>query len=112
MFRNCDKGFILLEMLVALNILMFICLTLLPSYTLILNERNNLDLRQTGNELLSTELKAFINGGKPMLNRTVEAADTTYTLTWEFNVEHQKPQACISWNDQRNRLSERCGYGQ
>ena len=111
MCQNWNKGFILLEMLVALNILLFICLTLIPSYTFILNERRNIDTKHIGNELLSIELKEFIEGERSMTNRTIEVDETMYFLTWENNEEVHKPRACISWKDRSDRINERCGYG-
>lgn len=110
MLLSTNKGFVLLEMIVALSMLLFITLTIFPFSSLIMIERKNIEVQSRGNELLSDELQAFLLDSQAAKNKTLEDVGTQYKIDWTYDQSLQKWKACISWNNLQNRTVERCGY--
>lgn len=111
MSLNCNRGYILVEMLVSLSILFTICFFMVPNYLLIMNERKSMELVNIANTFLMEELHAYMFEGREKENKMMIQLDTEFHLVWRYNDKIQLDEACISWRDQRNRERKRCGYG-
>jgi type II secretory pathway pseudopilin PulG len=106
MLLKCKKGYILIEMLVSLNILLILCLFLLPNYLLVKNERINLKMTNEANSLLHEELKLVILEEKERQGKVVNINGLTYQMNWNDELD----KLCISWNNRLQRNSTRCSY--
>lgn len=111
MFLKCEKGFTLIEMLLALTIWLMLCTMLLPKLMFVLVERKNIEIMNTGNIILNEELThifqdEWIGIGDEMIVKE----NITYHIAREFNDEIEQWELCLSWKDKRNRHVERCGY--
>ncbi|MCH1624914.1 type II secretion system protein [Ferdinandcohnia quinoae] len=111
MLLKCKKGFTLLEMLIALTIWLLLCTVFLPKLTVILIERKNIEIMNTGNKILSEELaQAFQDTWFEVGEEVIVKENYSYVLMRELNENIQKWEVCVSWTDKRNRIVERCGY--
>ncbi|MFC4320745.1 hypothetical protein [Litchfieldia salsa] len=106
MLLKCKKGYILVDMLVSLNILLLICLFLIPNYLLVKNERTNLMMINEANTLLHEELKLVVLEGKERQIKTVTRNRVNYRMNWEDD----QNKLCITWVNRLNRNSTRCSY--
>ncbi|MBD8071334.1 type II secretion system protein [Bacillus sp. PS06] len=106
MLRKCDKGYILIEMLVSINILFVLCLSLLPNYFLVKNERRNLENINEANQLLHEELLHVILENSRRVDKTLVVEDMVYQLKWDKELN----ELCINWENKVQRNNKRCGY--
>lgn len=106
MLQNCEKGFTILEVLVSFSIWLLLFITLVPSYVLVKQERSNILLLNTANQLVYEEFMEIKNGSGVRENKVTERNGITYNIDWSFD----GGTVCVRWEDRRKRSEERCGY--
>ncbi|EZP76134.1 hypothetical protein H839_12694 [Parageobacillus genomosp. 1] len=105
MCKKCS-GFTLVEAVFALALLLVVTTALLPLFTQIAIERQNIALKAKAQQLLSVALHE--EDMKP--EATVADGRTTFVLR-SYYEENDMWKVCVSWNDFAGRSLERCGYG-
>jgi competence protein ComGE len=105
MCKKCS-GFTLVEAVFALALLLVVTTALLPLFTQIAIERQNIALKAKAQQLLSVALHE--EDMKP--EATVADGRTTFVLR-SYYEENDMWKVCVRWNDYAGRSVERCGYG-
>jgi competence protein ComGE len=109
MFRKFN-GFTLLETLVALNIWLFLIVSLLPQLIHLEKERYNLTLMATANQVLQEELTHYLYDSASVTFRDVVKDNKYYAISWE-EMDTNMIKICVAWKDDVDRDKEKCGYG-
>lgn len=101
---KCDKGSVMLEILVSLSLLMMAVSLLIPQTLLIIQERKNIQLRYRAQLLLKEAAAVY------MYNHVVSSViekryeHTVYTIQWK------NEKVCVMWKDSKQRENERCRH--
>lgn len=107
MWKNC-KGFTLLEVLASLVIWMVIASVLLPGLVRINQERKGFALEQQARFILTMELENVRSNDAVFQEKTVNKDGTFYSVT--LIEESFPPMLCVSYDDYRLLVKERCMY--
>ncbi|WP_242143776.1 MULTISPECIES: competence type IV pilus minor pilin ComGE [unclassified Bacillus cereus group] len=103
---KCQRGSIMLEMLVALSLLMMAVSLLLPQTLLIMQERKNIHLRYKAQLLLKREAALYVYQNQEMRTKEEKIGDTWYNVHWKGE------EVCTSWRDVKQRRMEQCRHAQ
>ncbi|KYD09664.1 hypothetical protein B4119_2512 [Parageobacillus caldoxylosilyticus] len=95
-----------MEAVFALALLLAVTTVLLPLFTQMVMERQNIALKAKAQQLLSVALHE--EHMKP--EATVVDGRTTFVLH-SYYEENDMWKVCVRWNDYAGRNVERCGYG-
>lgn len=111
MLRN-NKGFTLIEVLVASSILFLVMMTVVPINSLLTNERIISKDRYEYADQLQAELQPFIwerNKRLPATyERTINNQSVSFQITRETDVLIK---GCVRWINAREKQEEVCLYG-
>ncbi|MFT4412613.1 prepilin-type N-terminal cleavage/methylation domain-containing protein [Fredinandcohnia humi] len=111
MLLSCRRGFTMIEMLLSVSIWILLTTTLLPPFMMILLERKNGEILQSGNHFLSEKLQEAYHGSAENGEDSIVFRNgTTFHFTRSFNEELQKWELCVAWVDMQSRNNKRCGY--
>ncbi|WP_459499459.1 competence type IV pilus minor pilin ComGE [Bacillus sp. C1] len=101
---KCQKGSVMIEMLVSLSLLMMTVSLLLPQTLLIMQERKNIQLRYKAYVLLKREVGLYMyqNQLKQQKEETIDGF--MYLTYW------QGEEVCTSWKDTKQRRMEQCRH--
>ncbi|QOR65504.1 hypothetical protein IM538_17065 [Cytobacillus suaedae] len=97
----------MLEVLVSFSVWVLLIITLVPSYVLIKQERFNILLINTANQLVFEELMSIKHAARIKENKVIQRNGISYVLEWSLGDETT---VCVEWEDKRKRTVERCGY--
>jgi competence protein ComGE len=104
MCKKCS-GFTLVEAVFALALLLVITTVLLPLFTQIMVERQNIALKAKAQQILDEAL--YEENIQP--ETTVVDERTTFVIRSDHE-ESDMWKVCVRWNDYAGRSAERCGY--
>ncbi|WP_440602588.1 competence type IV pilus minor pilin ComGE [Bacillus sp. GB_SG_008] len=101
---KCEKGSVMLEILVSLSLLMMTVSLLLPQTLLIMQERKNIQLRYNAQLFLKEAAATYMYHHviSPVIEKQYE--NVTYRIRW------QDEKVCVRWQDIKRREIERCRY--
>lgn len=101
---KCEKGSVMLEILVSLSLLMMTVSLLLPQTLLIMQERKNIQLRYKAQLFLKEAAAVYMYHHviSPVIEKQYE--NVTYTIQWQTET------VCVRWKDMKQREIERCRY--
>lgn len=101
---KCEKGSIMLEILVSLSLLIMTVSLLLPQTLLIMQERKNIQLRYKAQLFLKEATAGYMYHQviSPVTEKRYE--NVTYRIQW------QAEKVCVRWKDMKQREIERCRY--
>lgn len=101
---KCEKGSVMLEILVSLSLLMMTVSLLLPQTLLIMQERKNIQLRYNAQLFLKEAAATYMYHHviSPVIEKQYE--NVTYRIQW------QNEKVCVRWKDIKRREIERCRY--
>ncbi|WP_255287356.1 type II secretion system protein [Bacillus pseudomycoides] len=101
---KCQKGSVMLEMLVSLSLLMMAVLLLLPQTLLIMQERKNIQFRYKAHSLLKREAALYMYQNQ-LKQQKEEAIDgVVYWIHW------REEEVCTIWKDTKQRRMEQCRH--
>ncbi|RYG74687.1 type II secretion system protein [Lentibacillus lipolyticus] len=104
-----NKGFTLIETIVAASLLMVIITTLIPAANLLMSERKAMEQKYTiVNELHSKLQSSLWNNRHP--SNFVKEIDGT-KATFSFATERDLLKGCVTWTNAQKREDEFCLYG-
>ncbi|CAM4127220.1 competence protein ComG [Bacillus manliponensis] len=101
---KCEKGSVMLEMLVSLILLMMVASLIFPQTLLIMKERKNIQMKYKAQVLLQEEAALYLYENGEMLPKVKEEEGITYMLRWEDE------KVCVLWEDVRQHEMKRCRY--
>lgn len=108
--RN-NKGFSLIESLVAASLLMMIITTLIPAANLLLNERESLQQKRHMINELHRELQPFLWEAEYDLPHHFSKTVNGTKVDFRFTNEDHLLKGCVTWNNATNRTDRFCLYG-
>ncbi|WP_230322439.1 MULTISPECIES: competence type IV pilus minor pilin ComGE [Bacillus] len=101
---KCQKGSVMLEMLVALSLLMMAVSLLLPQTLLVMQERKNIQLRYKAQLLLKKESALYMYQNEQMRSKEEKVDSTVYYTYWKGE------EVCTTWRDVKQRRMEQCRH--
>ncbi|MFJ8527868.1 competence type IV pilus minor pilin ComGE [Bacillus sp. NPDC094106] len=101
---KCQKGSVMLEMLVALSLLMMAVSLLLPQTLLVMQERKNIQLRYKAQLLLKKESALYMYQNEQMSSKEEKVDSTVYHTYWKGE------EVCTTWRDVKQRRMEQCRH--
>ncbi|MBO9129668.1 type II secretion system protein [Bacillus sp. 165] len=103
-----ERGYILVEMITALGILVIICCVLFPQTVYILQERKNIQFLQTATILLKEEVFSVTETTDFPVSKIRMVENKEFVFTWIRTIEETGTTACVQWQDAKNREMKRC----
>ncbi|WJE51698.1 competence type IV pilus minor pilin ComGE [Bacillus cereus] len=103
---KCQKGSVMLEMLVSLSLLMMAVSLLLPQTLLIMQERKNIQIRYKAYVLLKREAALHMYQDRPKQQKEEIVDGVVYWTHW------QGEEVCTIWEDVKQKRMEQCRYVQ
>ncbi|BDG46535.1 MULTISPECIES: competence type IV pilus minor pilin ComGE [Parageobacillus] len=104
MCKKCN-GFTLVEAVFALALLLVVTAVLLPLFTQIMLERENVALKAKAQQILD----AALYEENIRQETTIAEGRTTFVIHSDYE-ENNIWKVCVRWNDYAGRSAERCGY--
>ncbi|WP_255266603.1 competence type IV pilus minor pilin ComGE [Bacillus cereus] len=101
---KCQKGSVMLEMLVSLSLLMMAVSLLLPQTLLIMQERKNIQIRYKAHVLLKREAALYMYQNRPKPQKEEIIDGVVYWTYW------QEEAVCTIWKDVKQKRMEQCRY--
>lgn len=110
MLQN-NKGFSLIETLVALSILVTVISTFIPIKSIIMVERDVLHQKQQVINSLHEELQTILvhSDTIPIASYTIHVDKTPVTI--RFTEEKSLLKGCAEWKNAKNKQEQSCLYG-
>ncbi|MFC4558802.1 prepilin-type N-terminal cleavage/methylation domain-containing protein [Virgibacillus kekensis] len=106
-----NKGFSLIESLVAVSMLCMMIVTLIPLTSLIMTERDILHEKRLYSNILHDKFQDYIwNTGEPLPSR-VEEEIAGKKLVFTFTIENKLLKGCVVWTNAKKMSEETCFYG-
>lgn len=96
-----EKGFTILEAIISVNVLIIFCGIIVSSMSLLLQNKEQLFLAETGDDLLTDSLHLFLLDRENFYVGDVWRNEKKYTIS--VNDSNDTLKICISWE---NRLKE------
>lgn len=105
-----NKGFIWIETLISLSIVILLATTIIPIYMTVQQEKRVLHDRTVISFYLYNELnRVLFEENNDEWTETVNIANRTVELTFEEEMEYVK--GCVSWQNVKSRTENLCLYG-
>lgn len=105
-----NKGFIWIETLISLSIVILLATTIIPIYMTVQQEKRVLHDRTVISFYLYNELnRVLFEENNDEWTETVNIANRTVELTFEEEMEYVK--GCVSWENVKRRMENLCLYG-
>lgn len=105
-----NKGFIWIETLISLSIVILLATTIIPIYMTVQQEKRVLHDRTVISFYLYNELnRVLFEENNDEWTETVNIANRTVELTFEEEMEYVK--GCVSWQNVKRRMENLCLYG-
>lgn len=103
----CKKrnGFTFVEAVFALALLLVVASALLPLFTQIMLERENIALKAKAQQILD----AALYEEHIQKETAIVKGRTTFTIRSDYEKDNIW-KVCVRWNDYTGRRAERCGY--
>ncbi|ALX48074.1 competence type IV pilus minor pilin ComGE [Lentibacillus amyloliquefaciens] len=106
-----NKGFSLVESLVAASLLMMMITTLVPAMNLLQNERESQQQKRMMVNSLHHELQPFLWEGHNNLphhfSKTIDGHKAEFRMTDEGTLM----KGCVNWRNVKNKTEQFCIYG-
>ncbi|MFD2759408.1 prepilin-type N-terminal cleavage/methylation domain-containing protein [Lentibacillus juripiscarius] len=107
-----NKGFTLIETIVAASLLLMVVATLIPAANLLMNERMVLEQKHHIVKELHRELQSYLWDNKhPLLPNDYMKKINGAEATFSFTTEEELMKGCVTWTNARKRESKFCLYG-
>ncbi|MDM5156440.1 competence type IV pilus minor pilin ComGE [Bacillus sp. DX1.1] len=101
---KCQRGSVMLEMLVSLSLLMMTVSLLLPQTLLIMQERKNIQFRYKAQLLLKEEAAIYTYQNHEAQQKETTIDGIVYRTNWRGE------EVCTFWKDVKQRRMEQCRY--
>lgn len=109
MWKYRNKGFTLIEVLVAKSIIITLLLTFIPIYSTITYEQHVLKTRLLATSTLHDELLLYTNDA--VKEQTYTKKVNNQSVTIHFTNQTKFVKSCATWTNIKKRKEEICLYG-
>ncbi|HEX6594440.1 MAG TPA: prepilin-type N-terminal cleavage/methylation domain-containing protein [Bacillota bacterium] len=106
-----NKGFTLIEVLIASTVVFVIITTIVPIVMLIEYERNVLRTRLTYTHLLHDELQPYLWETDQKLPHTYTKKIQLNEVTFHFSKNNHLVKGCVQWQNVKQTNEKMCLYG-
>lgn len=106
-----NKGFSLIESLVAVTLLMMMISTLIPITNLLIYEREILHQKRLFGNELHAELQPYLWDGQDSIPTEYFKTVNETKLKFIFLAENQLLKGCVEWKNVKNKTNQICLYG-
>ncbi|MFP3124514.1 type II secretion system GspH family protein [Ectobacillus funiculus] len=103
-----EGGYLMLEMLVSLAVLLMIAAFLLPHSIIVIQDRKNIRLAQAAHIFLREQIVSYQFDAHPPASALQNINGTQYTAMW--NEVGDAYSVCAIWKDTRNKPQSKCCY--
>ncbi|WP_162297846.1 hypothetical protein [Halalkalibacillus sediminis] len=109
MFPKSEGGFILMDILLTISVMILMTVIIFPSMKYIMNYSNDLSLYREAKTILDIELTQYAS--KPILEDEEYSIDgISTTFTFNILLENNKHLACIEWYEHNIKKERWCKY--
>lgn len=106
-----NKGFTLVEVLIAFSLIIFIAMTFIPVTTLIEKESRSLSNMRVFSNILHDELQEYIWLKKELPIEAYTRKVNGKKIILNFLYEEELIKGCVSWENNKNKKEIHCLYG-
>lgn len=106
---NC-KGFIWIETLVSLNIILIVMTTIVPIYTTVQKEKSVIEERSLTSLQLFNELQIVLNDPH-ISEQSFTKQIAKRVVNFNFTTDKDYVKGCATWKNAKGKNEERCLYG-
>lgn len=106
-----NKGFSLIESLVAVTLLMVMISTLIPITNTLIHEREVLHQKRLIGNQLHDELQPHLWDGQNRIPIKYSKKFNATTLNYKFSTENKLLKGCVTWENVKNKTNQICLYG-
>ncbi|WP_188453665.1 type II secretion system protein [Virgibacillus oceani] len=106
-----NKGFTLIEVLVAFSIIFMIATTLVPIATTLNTELEVLSQRRMLTNRLHDELQDYLWDSEPAIPKTYTERINKKEVLFHFNLENRLIKGCAEWQNVKQSIEKYCLYG-
>lgn len=106
-----EEGFIWVETLVSLHVVIVIMTIAIPIYTTIQKENQLLHERSVITLALFNELQVVLNEDNITVPLTFDKKIDRIPMTFTFKEEEEFIKGCVTWKNAKNKGEKRCLYG-
>lgn len=101
--KNCNKGFLLYDGMIALLLLTVIIMCFLPSFVIVQQER--LTIREQRDAMMTLQEFAFLhmNDEPSTFPRLIKSENLSYNLTVTASDYDSESELCLSWEGSNHR---------
>src|SRR5690625_3779784 len=110
MYKNC-KGFILLDTVVAINIIILFTLVIIPVYIIMKQEKQSLHERMIISLYLFNQMQTVIRDEITDITNDEEKMIGNKTVNFTYTLDEQFIKGCAIWDNYRKRRETFCLYG-
>nr|WP_241484276.1 competence type IV pilus minor pilin ComGE [Bacillus clarus] len=101
---KCQKGLVMIEMLVALSLLMMAVSLLLPQTLRMMQERRNIQLHYKAHVLLKKEVAIYTYQNEQKSSKEEIVDGVIYDMYW------MEGKICTTWRNMKQQKLEKCRY--
>lgn len=106
MYRKCERGFILQDLLLSLACLLMIAMFFLPFYKVLIKNYENINSNINAEIILNDYLTKFVTNQSLNEVQTIKVEE--FLLTFKLDGNHLL--GCIEWFNQYNNKERMCRY--
>lgn len=106
-----NKGFSLIETLVALSIIMMVTTTMIPITTLLMAERDVLEEKRILSTMLHDELQYYLWSEDATIPASYDKKVNGTVASLHFSSDKSLLKGCVKWGNVKNKQEEICLYG-
>ncbi|MBP1950357.1 type II secretion system protein [Virgibacillus litoralis] len=106
-----NKGFSLIESLVAVTLLMIMISTLIPITNLLIYEREVLHQKRLFGNELHAELQPYLWDDQASIPTEYSKEVNETKLIFTFSAENKLLKGCVEWKNVKNKTDQICLYG-
>lgn len=105
------NGFIWIETLVSLHVILVIMTTVIPIYTTVQKDKQILHDRSVYSLELFNELQIILHGEDKLVEKVFKKRLAGREVTFEFSTEGDYRKGCATWKNAKGKMEKRCLYG-